>query len=435
MKKKFTLSLVLIGIYIFNSIAQVRGLKNSFVLVILLMLGTSGFTQIFIKADSVQLSNAEIWGVVFDAGDSLGITTIQNVNGKPHIYLRKIDYNDISQESGLKQLTFDNDFNGLTNLTDHKSIMLNNEVFVSFSTVGDQDLYLFKTDINGNRVGNITTVVNNSSDPTNDMILTTDSNFIYVMYYSPPFHHHVYRFNTNLTPLNSTTTTTNNHNNIGQAVFHNNTFYLFTGDNFGTNTSLLLTTWDNLWQPLASQIIIPSVNGDGNWLSTGAVFDSINNRWYIAMGHIYNGQNLGQEHIDLLAFDNNFNLLERLHISPSGYYRPHLILKNNYLYLSYDHGGSGVFLLRYQIQSTTGVKNKFTKNNINIFPNPAQGKVHIIATQKTTIKITDCTGRIIQTETIIPGKNYTVKLPGKGIYFISSTTNDKQMFIKKIINY
>ena len=109
---------------------------------ILLSLGFPSFAQIFTKVDSILLGNASIWGVNFDDGDSLGMTTTQSINGKPHIYLRKIDYNSIAQQSQLQQLTFDNDFTNLPNLTDHKTLILDNEIYVAFSTIGDQNLFL-----------------------------------------------------------------------------------------------------------------------------------------------------------------------------------------------------------------------------------------------------------------------------------------------------
>lgn len=141
------------------------------------------YPQILTLVDSVQLSNAQIWGVCSDDGDSLCVTTTFNPGTKPHLYMRKINYSNISGQSTPKQLTFDSDFAGITNLTDHKSIILNNEMYVSFSTQGDKDLFLFKTDINSNRIGSIVTVVQNSPDPTNDMILTTDGTYIYVLHF------------------------------------------------------------------------------------------------------------------------------------------------------------------------------------------------------------------------------------------------------------
>ena len=120
-----------------------------------------------------------------------------------------MDYSDISQQSPIVQLTFDADFTSISNLTDHKSIILDNELYVTFSTQGDSDLFIFKTDINGNRMGSIVTVVTGSTmDPTNDMILVTDSTYIYVLHFDPPNQHHVYTFDANLNPVGSLVSTT-----------------------------------------------------------------------------------------------------------------------------------------------------------------------------------------------------------------------------------
>ncbi|GIV27556.1 MAG: hypothetical protein KatS3mg027_1370 [Bacteroidia bacterium] len=328
--------------------------------------------QVFTKVDSIAFSNAQIWGVCSDKGDSLCVTTTFNPFSKPHLFLRKVNYTNISQSSSLKQLTFDSDFTSIPNLTDHKSIVLNNEIFIAFSTIGDQDLYLFKTDINGNRIGNIVTVVSGSPDPTNDMILVTDGTYIYVLHFDPPDQHHVYKFNTNLVSVSSPFSTSNNgHNNLGNAIFMNNIFYMFTGSGFGFNSNLRYTSWNNNWGSMNSQDILTSIGGDGNFFSTGVVFDNVNLRWYIAMNHINSGQSIGQEHIDLLAFDNSFNLLERNHITSTGSFRPHLVLKNGYLYLTYDRNGSGVYLIKYQVQNVSGISE--VNNNhyhFTLFPQP-----------------------------------------------------------------
>lgn len=400
-------------------------------LLIGLCLTLNGNSQIFTLIDSMQLSEANIWGVVFNAGDSLGITTTQSINGMPHIYLRKVDYNNISQQSTLKQLTFNADFNGLTNLTDHKTIVVNNEIYVSFSTIGDQDLFLFKTDINGNRIDSIKTVVSGSPDPTNDMVLVSDNNSIYVLHFDPPFQHHVYQYDLNLNQIgNVFSTTTLNHNNIGACVFLNNEFHLYTGGGFGLNTSLLHTTWQPDWQPVNSSIILPSNNGDGNWFSTGAVFDSLNNRWYIAMSHLEANGTLGQEHIDLLAFDINFNLLERIHVTNSGYYRPHLALHNNNLYLSYDASGTGVYMHQYSISNTTDISNTTQNKHISIFPNPAKNYLQVNDIPlNTEIIIFDITGNIVDHQKITTSKINISHLPN-GIYFLKA--NDKVVKFSKI---
>jgi hypothetical protein len=392
--------------------------------------------QVFTQIDSIQLNNANIWGVVFDEGDSLAITTTQSINGTPHIYLRKVDFSDITQQSTLKQLTFDADFSNTTNLTDHKSLILNNEIFVAFSTIGDQDLFLLKTDINGNRIGNIITVVSGSTDPTNDMILTTDSTYIYVLHFSPPFHHHVYKFDTNLNPVGSPSiTTTNNHNNIGQALFLNNEFNMFTGGGFGANSGILLTKWDNNWSAISTAMILPPVNNEGNWFSTGAVFDNVNNRWYLAFSHLESGQTLGQEHIDLAAFDNNFNLIERLHVTGQSYYRPHLALKNNMLSLSFDASGAGVFLIKYQLQTTSSVDEIENTLLPNIHPNPATNCLNFNnLPQQTSIKIYNQTGQMVYSEKNFNKNTIDITTFNTGLYFVLIQLNN-QLITKKIIKY
>ncbi|MBM3987928.1 MAG: hypothetical protein FJ294_08230 [Planctomycetes bacterium] len=306
--------------------------------------------QILTFVDSLQFSSAQIWGVCSDAGDSLCVTTVFSPSSRPHIFMRKVNYSVISQQSPPVQLTFDVDFAAIPNLTDHKTVILNDQIYISFSTQGDRDLFLFKTDINGNRIGSIVTVVSGSADPTNDMILTTDGSYIYVLHFDPPSQHHVYKFNSNLNAVGSPiSTTTLMHNNIGHSVYRNSIFHLFTGSTFGFNSSLTHTKWNSSWGAISSQNILGSTGGDGNFFSTGAIFDSTNQRWYIALNHIYAGQSIGQEHIDLLAYDSNFNLLERKHVTTENYTRPHLVQKGGHLYMTYDRPGVGVYLRRYQV--------------------------------------------------------------------------------------
>lgn len=353
---------------------------RSFLCVYLCITFVSLKAGVFTKVDSVQLQNASVWGVISDDGDSLCATTIYSPSGKAHIFMRKINYNNIIQQSSLVQLTVDSDFVSINNLTDHKSIILNNEIYVTFSTAGDQDLYIFKTDINGKRIGNIVTVVEGSSDPTNDMILTTDGTYIFVMHFDPPGQHHVYKYDNNLNLVgNSFSTTTLNHNNIGNAIFINNEFYMFTGSTFGHNSNLILTKWDNSWNPTISvpQTLMSSSGGDGNFFPDGVIYDNLSQRWYIAMNHIYSGENIGQEHIDLLAFDNNFNLLERLHVTTTDRTRPHMVLKNGSLYLSYDQPANNVYLLKYQVENTTSVAAETHNDDLLIYPNPVLSEFHL----------------------------------------------------------
>ncbi len=380
------------------------------------------YAQVFTLVDSIQYSQAQIWGVVSDDGDSLASTTTFTPGTKPHIYLRKGDYTDINQQGIPNQLTFDADFVGFSNMTDHKSIVLNNEFYVTYSTQGDSDLFIFKTDINGNRIGSLVSVVQNQTDPTNDMILVTDSTYIYVLHFDPPFQHHVYKFDTNLNPVGSPfSTTTLAHNNIGNVLIHNNEFYMLTGDFFGFNADLVLTRWDINWTPTigSPQTVVDAVGGDGNWFSTGMIWDEINQRWYVGMSHINPTDVMNQEHIDLLAFDINFNLLQRMHITGQGYYRPHFVLKNNYLYVSYDQPGSGVYLLKYQVANTVGLEND-EENEMLVFPNPVHDFVNVVTSDE--IILTDVSGRIL--DRIAKSEDQMTKLDMReyptGIYFVKT---------------
>ena len=411
-------------------------MKNTSALCILVFTFFCSGAQVLTQVDSIQFTQAQIWGVLSDEGDSLCATTTFTPGSKPHIYMRKIDYNNISQQSALKQLTFDNDFTSITNLTDHKHIVLNNEIYVAFSTQGDQDLFIFKTDINGNRIGSIVPVVQGSADPTNDMILTTDSTYIYVLHFDPPGQSHVYTFDTGLNPVGSPfSTTTLPHNNIGNAIMHNGQFHMFTGNIFGFNSNLTLTRWTASWAPATGspQTILSSTNGDGNWFSTGEVYDYANQRWYIAMSHIETPQTIGQEHIDVLVFDNNFNLLQRIHETSQNYLRPHLVLEGNYLYMAYDRPGNSVHLVKYQVSPASGTDEP-EDSEASIYPNPASDEigVGIKGVPEMSFELMDASGRIVKAGQLQYGGKIAVSTLVEGIYFLK-IMYDGSVLTRKVI--
>ncbi len=355
--------------------------------------------QILTKVDSMQINQANIWGVTGDDGDSLSLTTTFSVAGQPHIFLRKADYNNISAQSIPRQITTGSDFSNGRDLTDHKHIVFNNEIYVAFSTQGDQEVFLFKTDINGNRIGSLVTVFQGSGFPCNDMILTTDSTNICVLIFAPPSQHRVYKFNTSLSPVGSfTTTTTLAHNNLGGAVHENGQYYMYTGSQFGFNSSLILTQWTNAWAPIGSspQTLVASSGGDGNFFATGATYYKPGNMWIIGYNHINSGQSIGQEHLDIAVFDANFNLLELKHTAPTGSFRYHFVIKGNYLYAAYDRISS-VYLVQYQISSTMGIQALDDHENI-LYPNPATETVHFGKTYE-KIELFDVLGKVVLSET------------------------------------
>ncbi len=348
--------------------------------------------------DSLQFNNAQIWGVNSDQGDSMCVTTTFTPATRPHIYLRKVDYANINSQSAPVQLTFDSDFTSITNMTDHKHIILHNKLFVAFSTQGDQQLFLFKTDINGNRIGNIVPVTLGPGGPTNDMILTTDSTYIYVLHFAPPNQHHVYKYDQNLNFISGMTTTTNGHNNIGGAILQNGNFKMFTGSTFGFNSNLTLTTWDTLWAPLATQNILPSTGGDGNWFASGIAYDSWGDCWMIAESHIEPPTTINNEHIDILVYDGSWNLIERIHATQSASFRPHFVFKNGYLYMTYDKQGGFVGLKKYALLNYAIHESQAL--NVTLRPNPAVDQLYVSVDKPGDyiVEIFNITGKCVLTQ-------------------------------------
>lgn len=368
--------------------------------------------------DSLQFTQAQIWGVNSDKGDSMCVTTTFTPATKPHIYLRKVDYTNISSQTAPVQLTFDSDFTSIPNLTDHKHLVLNNKIFVTFSVQGDQELYLFKTDINGNRIGNIIPVTLGPGGPTNDMILTTDSTYIYVLHFAPPNQHHVYKYDQNLNFISGITTTTNGHNNIGGAILHNDTFHMFTGSTFGFNSNLTLTKWDTVWAPLTTQNILSSVSGDGNWFATGIAYDSWSGCWMIAESHIEPPTTINNEHIDILLYDANWNLIERIHATPSASFRPHFVFKNGHLFMTYDKQGGFVGLKKYYL--LTGSVYEANSLNATMRPNPAVDQVLITVDQRGeyVVEVFNLNGQCVLTQTTTAENEIrlNVEILAEGIY-------------------
>jgi hypothetical protein len=306
----------------------------------------------FTPLDSVQLPQANIWGGLAFNGTTISITTTSSVSGRPHLFLRKLDTNLVQVAPPL-QLTFDSDPATAKRITDHKLLFLNGYHFITFSVIGDSDLYLFKVDINGQRVGTIVPVIQGTADRTNDMFLTTDGTYLYVGYFRPPSQTVFHKFDQSLSQIGLPIVTSNTlpHNNIGSVVFLDGFFYMFTGNFSGRNSNLILTKWNQDWTPAAAspQTLIESANGDGNWFSMGSAYDTATRRWYVAFHHLYASDPNEYEHIDVAVFDEHCSLLERQHITGQRKYRPHLLVNSQRLYMTYDAGGNGVFVRTFAL--------------------------------------------------------------------------------------
>lgn len=306
--------------------------------------------EIVSLVETIQLTDASIWGNIVFNGENISATTTSHINQAAYLYLRKLDA-DMNQVGDRVQLTFDSDPQTAKKITDHKILFLNGHHYVTFSTEL-MDLYIFKVDNDGQRIGDIVTVIENPIYPTNDMMFTTDSTFLYVGYFKPPGQTIFHKFDLDLNPVGGLITTDEkqHHNNIGSVIFHDNQFYMFTGDNFGHNTSLLLTQWHPDWSAVMDKgrILIQSQDGDGNFFSTGLVYDEEHQYWIVAFQHLNPEDAVNEEHIDIVVFDKDFILMERQHVTDGSQYRPCLLKWNESLYMIYD--GGGVYMKKFLVQ-------------------------------------------------------------------------------------
>ena len=337
-------------------------------LLILLCFPLISLSQSLIKVDSIKINQSQIWsGVSFD-GSNIRITTMMPGNTlSNHIFLMDFD-TSLNQIGNPIQLTFDTDIPSGKSITDHKHLFVNNELYVSFSLTQDEDLYLFKTDNYGNRIGNMVTVVSAHPDPTNDMILFLSDSLLHILFFRPISQHNIYTYDLNLNFLqNQLTSSVLPHNNIGDAIYKSPFYYMFTGNEFGHNSNITLTKWNTDWSPAIShpQNILSSINGDGNWFSTGIVYDGTNNLWIVAFQHIDQNTSINSEHIDIVIFDDNFFELSRAHVTSEQCFRPDLLLLDGYLFLTYDKSGSGVFIHKYLLQYPLSVLTEKNEKNNN----------------------------------------------------------------------
>ena len=402
--------------------------------------------NILMQTDSIFISNSKVWGGISYDGKNINITTMMVASPMmKHIYLIKFD-TALNQLNTPVQLTTDNDLYSGRIITDHKHIYMNNQIYLAYSLEHDQELFLFKTDTAGNRIGLLDSVAIGSLHPTNDMILTSDSTNIHVLYYYPPNQHIIETYDLSLNKVRTDTTSNQlPHNNIGGTVYKDSTYYLFTGNTFGHNADLILTQWNKDWTPLsnnASQILINSSNGDGSWFATGCAYDEASELWFLGFQHIEQSSALNDEHIDMAVFDKNFNLLERYHVTDSIHFRPHFLILDGYLYMVYDRAGNGVLIHKYKINNTLSGKNALpsvqTDSKLKIYPNPFTNSTVLEfkndGNNTFELNIFDIAGNKVKTMKNINGTRLSIKkghLP-PGHYFVE-LSSAKQNYSSKFV--
>ncbi|WP_305983413.1 T9SS type A sorting domain-containing protein [Roseivirga thermotolerans] len=325
----------------------------AFALSIFLFIPAILSAQTLNRVDSVKVDQANIWGVLAEANEHMGLT----VSRGNIIYFQYI--NEAMQRVG-DPVAVISENDGLPKIVDHKTVFWKGAYYVSFSSAGDKQLYLVKLNAQGQRVGDIVTVwdqdtrpSNEPGKPTNDMILITTPDVLYVGHFQPANQHYIHGFDADLNRVSDPFLTDGSlpHNNVGGGLYVNEKIHLFTGSMFGGESDLIVTEWDKDFQPAAQEprTLIDSESGNANWFATGVAHDEQTGYWYVGYQHLYEGEVLDEEHVDLAVFDRCFNLIYREHVTAQRNFRPHLLIKGNYLYMTYDQAGGGVFMHKYDL--------------------------------------------------------------------------------------
>jgi len=316
---------------------------------------TTGDSGILKLVTSTTVAGADIWsGLSFD-GSHILLTTM--IDG--HINLVKYT-TDLVQVGDPVALTTASDLPAGKNIADHKHLLMGSTLFVSWSPSGDQELYLFRTDTDGNRVGSQVAVVEGSPVMTNDMHLFTNGESVFVMYAEAGADRYVTQYNcediggpcTTLVATGPTKKITApvGHDPLGATLFQNGGYRMFGGD--GVNRHLIVANWTSTWSPEEpyTRVIVPSTTDDWNYFASGIEWDPTNRLWFIGYKHMESAEDADTQSVVRLAvFDETYGLLDRLQIPGLPWFRPHFLLEGGHLYVSYDNQSDKVNLAKYKI--------------------------------------------------------------------------------------
>ena len=195
----------------------------AFALSIFLFIPAILSAQTLNRVDSVKVDQANIWGVLAEANEHMGLT----VSRGNIIYFQYI--NEAMQRVG-DPVAVISENDGLPKIVDHKTVFWKGAYYVSFSSAGDKQLYLVKLNAQGQRVGDIVTVwdqdtrpSNEPGKPTNDMILITTPDVLYVGHFQPANQHYIHGFDADLNRVSDPFLTDGSlpHNNVGGGLYVN----------------------------------------------------------------------------------------------------------------------------------------------------------------------------------------------------------------------
>ena len=309
-------------------------------------------------------SNAVFPGIVYDE-TQLVVSFAQGGD----LFLRAYG-DDFSALGETTQITSRGD------ITDHKHLFFQGVHYVTYSTVGDADLFLAKFDINFSQVGSTVTVTEDSTKTsTNDMLLTTDGYYLVIGEFRPSDKnnnevsgHRLKRYTTELLPYGDDI--------VANPYRHSNTASIGLIDGImgivapsgsvanpqvPTQKDLLLIRFDSSWQavdidPITlvdSTTYTHDADGEGLWMSTGFAYDELENQLFV--GYTFkSGLHADAGKIELGVYDaESFeNTHTEVLVESTTANRVHFHLRDDVIYVTYDEvqdGSLNVYALTVEI--------------------------------------------------------------------------------------
>src|SRR3990172_7846552 len=325
---------------------QTRISTYSFLLIsLIIILSTKAIAQTFTLKKTVTIDFGNVWCV--PVYDGTNIVVSSESDGTIKVGKFDLSLNEVTSHATTVADTADTASND--SIADHKHIFQNGYHYLVFSTAGGGQggyLYLLKLDTDLNREG-LVPVVNNDP-PTNDMFLVGDGTYIYAGKFLPGTGHTVYKYDSNLTNLDSYTIGggTNTHANGAAAVYTNNQFHLVAPFTLapGQNDEFYRIIFDNGWNVVKNKTTILSDAGMLGIVSALSV--EPNSQQFII--HYGRGSSDAGGPLYRAVYDSDWNLLSNTQVIDGIWTRPHSVIVNDTLYVGYD-GGSSVKLSSFTI--------------------------------------------------------------------------------------
>ena len=407
---------------------QTRILAYSCLLIYLItLISTKAVAQTFTLKKTAPIDFGNVWCVPVYDGSNIVVSS--ESSGVIKVGKFDLSLNEVTSHATTVADTADTANND--SIADHKHIFQNGYHYLVFSTAGGGQggyLYLLKLDIDLNRIGSITTVVSNDP-PTNDMFLVSDGTYIYAGKFLPGTGHKVYKYDSNLSYLDSYTIGggTNTHANGAAAVYTNNQFHLVAPFTLapGQNDEFYRIIFDNDWNVVKNKTTILSDEGMLSIVSALSV--EPNSQEFI----IHYGRGSGDTGGPLYRaiYDSDWNLLSNTEVIDGTWTRPHSVIVNDTLYVGYD--GSSVQLSSFDITPTITTPTPSPSvtpistatpvcETTSIAVSPTKLTLSKKASSDVTVKVTGEDGCSVEGETITAN----IAPSGKRLISISSTSRD-----------